>query len=394
MSFALLTAALSGLLLQPAPHVRALRSRAGPAICAQEGGQLAQLGDQFEAALGSLPASERYNAVLESLLAKQGNVEPALDLVEEMSLKRVKLSDKATKSLLDFGVSSVNMTLLNRIFVAAQCNGACRNFALPALKPGAKPNGAALNALPELPKDDRSSEVTAALAFTLSFGGLLILEALDVLDFILPGEFISAPPLQLVAVLLAGGWGYDRYAQQGEWAALLTRGLARLFERDLQRECTVEAGSFLIGYLLGLPCMAFAPTAERPLDMLDGGSTLDNLPPPARVVDRMLIWAMAPVAAEQLVYRECLVSEPELGLKLLQAARRREASLGVDVQQGDWTREEDVARARWAYSEAKRLLQRYSGLREKLQESMVTGVSVGDCALLVEERLKNQWGSV
>ena len=38
--------------------------------------------------------------------------------------------------------------------------------------------------------------------------------------------------------------------------------------------------------------------------------------------------------------------------------------------------------------------QRYSGLREKLQESMVTGVSVGDCALLVEERLKNQWGSV
>ena len=108
MSFTLLTAALSGLLLQPAPHVRALRSRASPVIC-QEGGQLAQLGDQFEAALGSLPASERYNAVLESLLAKQGNVEPALDLVEEMNLKRVKLSDKATKSLLDFGVSSANI---------------------------------------------------------------------------------------------------------------------------------------------------------------------------------------------------------------------------------------------------------------------------------------------
>ena len=62
----------------------------------------------------------------------------------------------------------------------------------------------------------------------------------------------------------------------------------------------MEAGSFLVGYLLGLPCMAFAPTAERPLDMIDGGSTLDNLPEPARIVDRMLIWAMAPVAAEQL----------------------------------------------------------------------------------------------
>ena len=62
----------------------------------------------------------------------------------------------------------------------------------------------------------------------------------------------------------------------------------------------MEAGSFLVGYLLGLPCMAFAPTAERPLDMIDGGSTLDNLPEPARIVDRMLIWAMAPVAAEQV----------------------------------------------------------------------------------------------
>ena len=176
------------------------------------------------------------------------------------------------------------MTLLNRIFVAAQRNGACRNFAAPALKPSAKPSAAALSALPELPKDDRASEVTAALAFTVSFGALLLLEALDVLDFILPGEFISAPPIQLVAVLLTGGWGcvhrparptpprpagparaacslparaglaqpeacgrrcalrpapalarrYDRYAQQGGWSALLTRGLARLFERDLQ----------------------------------------------------------------------------------------------------------------------------------------------------------------
>jgi hypothetical protein len=165
-----------------------------------------------------------------------------------------------------------------------------------------------------------------------------------------------------------------------------------------QRECTVEAGSFLLGYLLGLPCMAFAPTAERPLDMLTGGEEgvggPANAGTPPRIIDRLLIWAMAPVASEQLVYRECLVSEPELGLKLLQAARRREASLGVDVQQGGWTREEDAERVRWAYSEAKRLLQRYSGLREKLQESMVTGVSVGDCALLVEERLKNQWGSV
>ena len=94
------------LLLRPATPVGAplCRVRRAAPVCAEpEGGALAQLGDQFEAALGSLPASERYNAVLESLLANKGQVEPALDLVEEMNLKRVKLSDKATKALLDFG---------------------------------------------------------------------------------------------------------------------------------------------------------------------------------------------------------------------------------------------------------------------------------------------------
>ena len=34
----------------------------------------------------------------------------------------------------------------------------------------------------------------------------------------------------------------------------------RLFGRDLQRESAVESASFLVGYLLGLPCCAFAPT--------------------------------------------------------------------------------------------------------------------------------------
>ena len=397
----LLASVAHGLHFKPTAALRAscgrpAARRAAPVVCAEGGGALAQLGDQFEAALGSLPAAERYNAVLESLLTTKGQAGPALDLIDEMNQKRVRLSSKATKALLDFGVSSTNMTLLSRIFVAAQTNGACRNFAVPALKPGAKPSASALGALPELPTDDRASEVTAALAFTLTFGGLLALQLADVLDFFLPGIDISAPPFQLVLVGLAGGWGYDRYSQRGEWAGVLTRGLSRLFERDLQRECTVESGSFLLGYLLGLPCMAFAPTAERPLDMLVQAGELSTLPSgqQPRVIDRLLIWAMAPVAAEQLVYRESLVSEPELGLNLLRASRRREASLGVDVQQGGWRVDEDELRVRWAYAEARRLLQRYSGLREQLQESMVTGVSVGDCALLVEERLKNQWGSV
>ena len=36
---------------------------------------------------------------------------------------------------------------------------------------------------------------------------------------------LALQPLPLVAVLLGGAWGFDRYAQQGELAGVLARGL-------------------------------------------------------------------------------------------------------------------------------------------------------------------------
>jgi len=196
---------------------------------------------------------------------------------------------------------------------------------------------------------------------------------------------------------LAASWGVDRYTQQGRFSGVVSRGLSRLFERDIQRECAAESSSFLLGYLLGLPCLAFSPTAYQPLDMVAASAeplselTQGGAP---RLLDRLLIWLMAPVAVESLLYKETLQSDPALPLRLLQAARRREATLGIDPNQGGWSAEEDEARAKWALAEARTLLKRYSGLREQLQERMVSGVSAGDCVLLIEERLKNQWGSI
>jgi hypothetical protein len=89
-----------------------------------------------------------------------------------------------------------------------------------------------------------------------------------------------------------------------------------------------------------------------------------------------------------------LQAEPLLAQRFLEAARRREASLGVDVQDGGWSPEEDEQRVRWAYAEARRLLQRYSGVREALQERMASGVSAGECVVLIEERLANLWSVV
>ena len=89
-----------------------------------------------------------------------------------------------------------------------------------------------------------------------------------------------------------------------------------------------------------------------------------------------------------------LLAEPSLAVRFLEAARRREASLGVDVQDGGWSPEEDEARVAWAYGESRKLLQRYSGVREALQERMATGVSAGECVTLIEDRLKSSWSVV
>lgn len=364
-------------------------------VAASDGGGLARIGSQLEDALSSLQPSDQYNAVLESLLtqgrADASNVAKAVDLVGEMTARRLKLSSASLKALVDANARADGLSQLLEVISAARANGACSSFASSRVALGARPSAAELGALAAVPEDSGPGEVGAALAFLGVVGGTLALELADLIDFFLPGE-VSAPPLPLVVAVAAGGLAYDRYSGGGAAAALVGRGLSRLFERDLQRESEVESASFLVGYLLGLPCMPFVPAAVRSLEMLAELELpmSELLPKPPRLIDRLLIWQLAAVAVEQQAYSNLLKSEPKLPLELLQAARRREASLGIDVQQGGWNPDEDEERVRWAYAEAKRILQRFSGLRKQLQEQMSVGVSVGDCVTLIEEQLQSQ----
>lgn len=364
-----------------------------------QGGALAQVGTQLEQALGALPADQKYNAVLISLLSKKGSQESstasAIELVQEMSAKRLQLSEDALKALLDLAVEDGEVEKILESMQAARKNGACRAFASPQLQLPTKPAPSALGTLTPVPADERSSELGVAAAVVFGSIALLLDELADSLDSLLPIGDVSAPPIQFVFAALAVAWGVDRYIQQGALFGLVGRGWARLFTRDLQRECAVESASFLLGYLLGLPCCTFTPTAIKPLDMLTkvGAPMAEGVSSPPRLIDRVLIWLMAPAAIESAQYSETLQSDPGLASTFLSAARRREA-LGVDVEQGGWSTEEDEQRVRWAYSEAKRLLQRYSGVREELQERMAAGVSAGDCVALIESKLKNTWAAV
>jgi len=349
---------------------------------ADEGGALARGGSQLEQALGALPPREQYNAVLLSLVSKGGAAdEKVLELVREMTAKRLQLSPEATASLVNGAVDSQSISEAFAAFEIARDNGACRSFGTPQVRLPQKPSGRRLEVLAPLPEENRNAEVTAAAIVSTAFAGLGVDE---VLHTFLP---VAAPPLWLLAGGITALGAGDRYLQSGEAARFLGRGFSRLFDKDLQREAALESASFLVGYLLGLPSCPFAPSAAKPLELL-----AQENPRLDRAVDRTLIWLLAPTALENLQSGdEPGLADPAIAASFLAEARRRQASLDVDLEAGGWTLDEDDARLRWAYAESRQLLKRYSGLRGKLQERMVNGVSAGDCVNLVEEELKGSW---
>ena len=364
----------------------------------------------FDKVVKNLNQNQKYQAVLDQLLnsAQKNKTKQitAINLIKEMNQKNIKLTSTSLKVLVDECASADTIPNLDLALRAAKVNGACPAFGSAQLSEGGTMR--ASRATP-LPTETMQADLTSAVAFCASLGAIILSQIADVLDFALPGE-VEPLPLPLIVAILAGIWGFDRYSRRSELSKSVGRGISRLFDRDLTRESTVESASFLIGYLLGLPTCAFQPTAVRPLDLLTTSSSrveedVDNvLPDPMslpRIVDRLLVWQLAPFAAEASSYEQIIASRPGIALEMLRAARRRQSRLIVNVDEGGWgaNGSEDVddldsARVSWAYGEARRLLQRYSGVHAQLQDRMESGVSVGGSVLLVEERLKGMWGSI
>ena len=97
--------------------------------------------------------------------------------------------------------------------------------------------------------------------------------------------------------------------------------------------------------------MAYQPTAIRPLELLSiAAEPMEALhqKDAARLIDRLLVWQLAPVAAEQTRYGYCVSSDPTIAAQMLKAARRRQVGLGIDLLHGGWEEgeEEDGLRLR------------------------------------------------
>lgn len=68
-----------------------------------------------------------------------------------------------------------------------------------------------------------------------------------------------------VAVITAAAVAVDVWKRSGSTSKLVLNGMNRLFLKDVERESRAEAGAFLAGYITGLPCFAFQPSAIEAL---------------------------------------------------------------------------------------------------------------------------------
>lgn len=121
---------------------------------------------------------------------------------------------------------------------------------------------------------------------------------------------------------------------------------------------------------------------------------------------RVLVWLMAPVAAEKLKYGRSISSDPRRSRRLLVAldGLRNEAitklatgGLNDDEQKAAETLanipvpsnpDDREALLRWAFFEASSLIRQYADLLDDVRSFLQTGsTTVGECVFLVEDEL-------
>jgi hypothetical protein len=127
-------------------------------------------------------------------------------------------------------------------------------------------------------------------------------------------------------------------------------------------------------------------------------------------LSRLLVWLVAPVAAETIKYGSTVSSDPRRGrrmlsaLESLQVAIRKQAAQGAAAEyEGEKdeagadldgiavpaSKEDKEALVQWAYSEALGIIRRYGDLLEQVCDYIQSGTaSVGECALLIERELR------
>jgi hypothetical protein len=362
-------------------------------------------GNALDKSLSRLPMAAQYNAVLQGTLGRGSAGAEALALVDEMSRARIRLTPESAAQLVD-ACELADVAAMARTFETLARNPAGTAYGycarsletLPAAAPGRA--GArrqrALDALGAAPTDDSRGAEGAALV--ASVVGALALAADELAAALAPAPGVFAPPPLLVAALAAAAFAADRYSNRGEGARLLARAAGRLGSGSLAREAAADAAACSVGYALGLPWCALEPRASRvarlpaleALAAAEGGAGGGGGEGRgARVVDRTLVWLLAPAAAEAAEFDGVLrVAEPAQAAAFLAALRRAPAADAL-LADGGWGADEDGVRVDWAYAQAARILKQVAPAHEGLRRAMEEGgLSAGRAVVLVEQALR------
>lgn len=110
-----------------------------------------------------------------------------------------------------------------------------------------------------MPDDERTQEVGYAASFMVLVGSDFSWEGVGQVmhyDTTIPTVIGAATA---IAVAL------DVWKRSGCTSKMVINGMNRLFLKDVERESRAEAGAFLAGYVTGLPCFAFQPSAVEAL---------------------------------------------------------------------------------------------------------------------------------
>lgn len=404
-------------------------------------------GSKLDFLLESMPENEKYGILLQSfssqILEESDVTNTTLlttmtSLFNEMIEKAINPSTISVKSLIDASSKFRSCEKLGEAMQLSKAGGVIKAFGVGnsiLIEPIIQGGSSAYSSLIEVPKDDREQEVIYASIILLLASSCAMLQGLSFFDHDLSAwatfEFTGA-----LSIATA-----DIVARSSKGIKLAKAGLDRLVLRDRSRELHSDAAAFLVGYLLGLPCFCYKADISEALRMfLDHRIAMESYRQPlanslllssqksswfafgtsstvskekslgdlsvlvpldayvtgletdAVGLGRVLVWLMAPVAAEVLKYGQSIMSDPRrsdrfLGL-LMGVIQEQRPDLNI-YKILPKNEEDRKAVLRWAYNEAVTFIKQNGDVLEILREYMETGTTtVGECALLIEKEMQ------
>lgn len=270
-----------------------------------------------------------------------------------------------------------------------------------------------LESVADVPKDERAQEVASALAVA-GFACACEITNIAGMDDIAPAANLLLALMLMVGVVdnfydmikFASTMAVKQVGQEqtknfdmpakdslplglgsGQVTGKVVRGLSRLLTVDPQREALCESAALFTAYTLGLPCFAFRSNSLEASVLAVASrdsAELDTLLSSNGIM-RLLVWLMAPVAAESAKYPACIMSDPKEAEGLLD---RLESLADPAVTSELWWLDNPEERAdllKWAYTEADLLVRQNRKMVGSIAERLEGGAAtVGDCVALLE----------